>query len=49
MSLSHGTVKLMDVSNASYYVIKKMEMKVAKWGTPKKFKKTVCFANVISQ
>jgi hypothetical protein len=30
------TVNWMDVSDASYYVIKKMETKVAKWGTPKK-------------
>jgi hypothetical protein len=31
----------MDVSNASYYIfIEKIRIKVAKWGTPKKFKKT---------
>jgi hypothetical protein len=26
----------MHVSDASYYVINKMEIKVAKWGTPKR-------------
>ena len=29
----------MDISNASYYVINKMEINVAEWGSPKKFKK----------
>ena len=31
-----GTVYWMDISDASYYVINKMEIKVAKCGTPKK-------------
>jgi hypothetical protein len=32
VSSNPGTVYWMDVSDASYYVIKKMEIKVAKWG-----------------
>jgi hypothetical protein len=36
MSSNPCTVYWMDVSDASNYVIKKMEIKVAKWGTPKK-------------
>jgi hypothetical protein len=31
-----GTVYWMDVSDASYYIIEKLKIKVAKWGTPKK-------------
>jgi hypothetical protein len=34
MGSNTGTVYWMDVSDASYY-IKKMEIKVAKWGKPK--------------
>jgi len=37
----------MDVSNASYYVIKKMEIKVAKWGTPKNIKKKEFFLPIL--
>jgi hypothetical protein len=33
-----GTAYWMDVSNASYYIINKMEIKVAKQGTTKKMK-----------
>jgi hypothetical protein len=29
----------MDVSDASYYIIEKFKIKVAKWGTPKKYLK----------
>jgi hypothetical protein len=29
------TVYWMDVSNASYYIIEKLKIKVAKWNTPK--------------
>jgi Rad3-related DNA helicase len=37
-----GTVYWMDVSNASYYIKEKLIIKVAKWGTPKKyFKKEI--------
>ena len=36
VSLDPGTAYWMDVSNASYYIINKMEIKVARWGTPKK-------------
>jgi hypothetical protein len=34
-----GTVYWMVVSDASYYTIKLMEIKLAKWGTPKKYLK----------
>jgi hypothetical protein len=41
VGLNPGTVYWIDVSYASYYVKIKMEIKVAKWGTPKNiFKKT---------
>jgi hypothetical protein len=37
-----GSVYWMDVSDASYYIIEKLKIKVAKWGTPKKYlKKTI--------
>jgi hypothetical protein len=32
-----GTVYWMDVSDASYYIKEKLKIKVAKWGTPKKY------------
>ncbi len=32
-----GTVYWMDVSVASYYIKEKLKIKVAKWGTPKKY------------
>jgi hypothetical protein len=35
MGSNTGTIYWTDVSDASFY-IKKMEIKVAKWGTPKK-------------
>ncbi len=35
MGSNTGTVNWMNVGDVSYY-IKKMEIKVAKWGTPKK-------------
>ena len=34
-----GTVYWMDVSVASYYIKEKLKIKVAKWGTPKKYLK----------
>ena len=37
VGLNPGTVYWMDVSDASYYIINKTEMKVEKWGTPKFF------------
>jgi hypothetical protein len=37
MGSNPGTVYWMDVSNASYYIIEKLKIKVAKWGTPKNF------------
>jgi hypothetical protein len=39
MGSNPGTVYWMDVSDASYYIIEKLKIKVAKWGTPKKKKK----------
>jgi hypothetical protein len=30
----------MDGSIANYYIMKNMEIRVAKWGTPKKYSKT---------
>jgi hypothetical protein len=33
------TVYWMDVSDASYYIEEKLKIKVAKWGTPKKYLK----------
>ncbi len=35
MGSNPGTIYWMDVSDASYYVLNKMEIKVAKWGTPR--------------
>jgi hypothetical protein len=32
----------MDVSDASYYIQMKKEIKIAKWGTPKKYFKKLC-------
>jgi hypothetical protein len=34
-----GTVYWMDVSVASYYIKEILKIKVAKWGTPKKYLK----------
>ena len=39
MGSNPGTVYWMDFSDASYYIIEKLKMKVAKWGTPKKYLK----------
>jgi hypothetical protein len=39
VSSKPGTIYWMDVSDASYY-IQTMKIKVAKWGTPKKYLKT---------
>jgi hypothetical protein len=35
MGSNPGTIYWMDVSDASYYVLNKMEIKVAKLGTPR--------------
>jgi hypothetical protein len=35
MSSNLGTIYWMDISDATYNVINKIEIKVAKWGTPK--------------
>jgi hypothetical protein len=32
-----GTLYWMDLSVASYYIKEKLKIKVAKWGTPKKY------------
>ncbi len=32
-----GTIYWMDVSVVSYYIKEKLKIKVAKWGTPKKY------------
>jgi hypothetical protein len=37
MGSNPGTVYWMDVSNARYYIVEKLKIKVAKWGTPKKY------------
>jgi hypothetical protein len=37
MSSNPGTLYWMDVSDASYYIIEKLKIKFAKWGTPKKY------------
>jgi hypothetical protein len=40
MGSNPGTVYWMDVSDVdgcSYYIIEKFKIKVAKWGTPKKY------------
>jgi hypothetical protein len=43
VGLNPGTVYWMDVSDASYYITEKLKIKVAKWGTPKKYlKKLYC-------
>jgi hypothetical protein len=39
MGSNPGTIYWMDVSDASYYIIEKLKIKVAKWGTPKKYLK----------
>jgi hypothetical protein len=40
VGLNPGTVYWMDVSDASYYINPKlMKIKVAEWGTPKKYLK----------
>jgi hypothetical protein len=39
MGSNPGTVYWMDVSDASYYIREKFKIKVAKWGTPKKYLK----------
>jgi hypothetical protein len=37
MGLNPGTIYWMDVSDdASYYIIRKLKIKVTKWDTPKK-------------
>ncbi len=43
MGSNPGTVYWMDVSDASYYIIEKLKIKVAKWGTPKKYLKKRMF------
>jgi hypothetical protein len=39
MGSNPGTVYWIDVSDASYYIIEKLKIKVAEWGTPKKYLK----------
>ena len=39
MGSNPGTVYWMDVSDASYYIQENTKIKVAEWGTPKKFRK----------
>ncbi len=39
VSSNPGTVYWMDVSDASYYIQENTKIKVAKWGTPKKYNK----------
>jgi hypothetical protein len=43
-----GTVYWMDVSNdASYYITEKLKIKLAKWGTPKKYLKKKFSCNML--
>jgi hypothetical protein len=50
VGLNPGIVYWMDVSDASYYIQEYNEIKVAEWGTPKKYlKNTIGFNKVVIQ
>jgi hypothetical protein len=47
MGLSPSTVYWMDVTdNVCYYIKEKLKIKVAKWGTPKKYLKQMTFSEL---